>query len=165
MIQLRTTSASETGAVGEALAQVLVAGDLLLLTGDLGAGKTAFAQGLGRGLGVTVPITSPTFTLANRYQGERLLLHHLDVYRLTDIGEVRDLDLPELLDDPAVVAIEWGDMITGALPKTFLQIALAYGDHDGPDEVRDLVLDPIGPQWSARVEAITQATQRWARTC
>ncbi|OWY59320.1 tRNA (adenosine(37)-N6)-threonylcarbamoyltransferase complex ATPase subunit type 1 TsaE, partial [cyanobacterium TDX16] len=111
MIELRTASVEETRDLGAALAGVLVAGDLLLLVGDLGAGKTAFAQGLGAGLGVSDPITSPTFTLASRYQGDDLVFHHLDVYRLEGMAEVGDLDLPELLEDEGIVAIEWGDAI------------------------------------------------------
>ena len=90
-----TASADETQTVAARLAVLVRAGDLIVLCGDLGAGKTAFTQGLGRALGVTAPITSPTFTLANRYEGDNLTVHHLDVYRLARIEEVRDLGLPE----------------------------------------------------------------------
>ena len=82
-----TSSVDETRALGAALAELARPGDVLLLCGDLGAGKTAFTQGYGRGLGVTDPITSPTFTLASRYDG-RLELNHLDVYRLEQLDEV-----------------------------------------------------------------------------
>ena len=103
-----TASADETQTVAARLAALVRAGDLIVLCGDLGAGKTAFTQGLGRALGVTAPITSPTFTLANRYEGDNLTVHHLDVYRLARIEEVRDLGLPELVDDRAVTLVEWG---------------------------------------------------------
>ena len=115
---------ARTQAIATALAPLLVTGDLLILTGDLGAGKTCFAQGLGRGLAVEQNITSPTFTLANRYDG-RLVLHHLDVYRLDSSAETLDLDLPELLES-GVTVIEWGDRITDVLPADHLVIALRY---------------------------------------
>ena len=83
----RTSAVGETQALAAELAALAEPGDLLVLAGDLGAGKTAFVQGFGRGLGVTEPITSPTFTLAQQYEG-RLLVHHLDVYRLDQLVEV-----------------------------------------------------------------------------
>ncbi len=108
------------------LSTVLADGDLLVLTGDLGAGKTCFTQGLGRGLGIEERLTSPTFTLANRYEG-RLLLHHLDVYRLDSLAETVDLDLADLLED-GVTVIEWGDRITEVLPTDHLVVAIRYPD-------------------------------------
>ncbi|SVE24973.1 uncharacterized protein METZ01_LOCUS477827, partial [marine metagenome] len=131
--------------VATALAGLVRAGDLLVLCGDLGAGKTVFAQGFGRALGVTAPITSPTFTLANRYQGEELTVHHLDVYRLAHIDEVRDLGLHELVDDRSVTVIEWGDAIAGALPGGYLEVRLTLGA--GPDD-RVVGLRPVGAEWS-----------------
>jgi tRNA threonylcarbamoyladenosine biosynthesis protein TsaE len=158
VIELRTSSADETKDLGAALAGVLVAGDLLLLVGDLGAGKTAFAQGLGAGLGVTDPITSPTFTLASRYEGDHLLFHHLDVYRLEGLAEVGDLDLPELLEDEAVVAIEWGDSILPALPADHLEVRLVW---EGVDDERSIALVPAGTRWRARMAALGRATKPW----
>ncbi len=148
---LATTSAAGTQAVATALAGLVRAGDLLVLCGDLGAGKTAFAQGFGRALGVTAPITSPTFTLANRYQGEELTVHHLDVYRLAHIDEVRDLGLHELVDDRSVTVIEWGDAIAGALPGGYLEVRLTLGD--GPDD-RVVGLRTVGVEWSDREVAL-----------
>ena len=158
MIELRTASAEETHDLGAALAGQLVAGDLLLLVGELGAGKTAFAQGLGAGLGVSDPITSPTFTLASRYQGDDLVFHHLDVYRLEGLAEVGDLDLPELLEDEAVVAIEWGDAILPALPADHLEVRLLW---EGVDDERAVTLVPNGARWRARVSALRNATRPW----
>jgi tRNA threonylcarbamoyladenosine biosynthesis protein TsaE len=158
VIRLRTTSAEETHDLGAALAGVLVAGDLLLLVGDLGAGKTAFAQGLGAGLGVEDQITSPTFTLASRYEGDHLVFHHLDVYRLEGLAEVGDLDLPELLEDEAVVAIEWGDSILPALPAEHLEVRLVW---EGVDDERTITLVPSGTRWQARRAALANATRPW----
>jgi tRNA threonylcarbamoyladenosine biosynthesis protein TsaE len=123
-IRLTTDGPADTQALAHALAQVLVDGDLLVLTGDLGAGKTCFTQGLGRGLEIDDRITSPTFTLANRYDG-RLRLNHLDVYRLDSEAETGDLGLAELLED-GVTVIEWGDRITGVLPHDHLVISLRH---------------------------------------
>ena len=142
-----TASADETQTVAARLAALVRAGDLIVLCGDLGAGKTAFTQGLGRALGVTAPITSPTFTLANRYEGDNLTVHHLDVYRLARIEEVRDLGLPELVDDRAVTLVEWGDAIAAALPGGYLEVRFRLGD--GPDD-RLLEFRTSGPEWADR---------------
>ena len=158
-MKLTTNSPGATRAVAAALAELLVPGDLVLLVGDLGAGKTALAQGFGRGLGIAGPITSPTFTLARQYEGGRLLLHHIDVYRLEQMEEVFDVGLPELLDEGAVTLIEWGDAIAPALPADYLEVRLAYGD--GDDE-RVIELKAVGLSWSARQRALTQALAPWS---
>ena len=136
---------------------MLRAGDLLLLSGDLGAGKTAFAQGFGRGLGVDEPITSPTFTLANEYDGARLRVHHLDVYRMESMAEVFDVDLPDLLDDDAVVVIEWGEAIVASVPADYLAVELLLGDGD---DDRVLELRAVGPSWARRWGYVESATVR-----
>jgi tRNA threonylcarbamoyladenosine biosynthesis protein TsaE len=159
VITLRTESVTATRDVAAALAGLLVEGDLLLLVGDLGAGKTAFAQGLARGLGVADQVTSPTFTLANRYRGDGIWFHHLDVYRLDGLAEVADLDLPELLDDDAVVAIEWGDAIAPVLPPEHLVVRLAW---EGLDDERSIVLETAGTRWAARRNALAAATSHWS---
>jgi tRNA threonylcarbamoyladenosine biosynthesis protein TsaE len=153
VIEVATTSADGTRAVAHAVADLVRAGDLLVLAGDLGAGKTAFTQGLGAALGVRDRITSPTFTLAQRYEG-RLRLHHLDVYRLARVEEVADLDIGELLDDDAVTVIEWGDTIVAALPVDFLEVRFTFGEGD---DDRTVALTPVGPHWAARRSALTRA--------
>ncbi len=146
----RTTSVDQTRAMARDLAALAQPGDLLLLAGDLGAGKTAFAQGFGAGLGVTEPITSPTFTLAQQYDG-RLRMHHVDVYRLDQMAEVLDLGLSELLDDEGVVLIEWGDAILPALPNDYLEVRLTFG---AGDDERLVSLQRVGPSWRARDRAL-----------
>ena len=143
---IATNSAGQTMAVARSLAGSVRAGDLIVLCGDLGAGKTAFTQGLGRALGVATPITSPTFTLANRYEGD-LVVNHIDVYRLVHIDEGRDPGLHELLDDRSVTVIEWGDAIAGALPGGYLEIRMVLGD--GPDD-RFLEFRTVGEGWADR---------------
>jgi tRNA threonylcarbamoyladenosine biosynthesis protein TsaE len=157
MIKARTRSVEDTRALAAALAELARPGDLLLLAGDLGAGKTAFAQGFGAALGVDEVITSPTFTLAAQYQG-RLEFNHLDVYRLDQLDEIFDLGLPEMLDEGGVTLVEWGDVIAPALPADYLEIRIDHGEHD--DE-RRFEIDPVGPRWSARTRALTTAVHRW----
>jgi tRNA threonylcarbamoyladenosine biosynthesis protein TsaE len=157
MIKARTRSVEDTRALAAALAELARPGDLLLLAGDLGAGKTAFAQGFGAALGVDEVITSPTFTLAAQYQG-RLEFNHLDVYRLDQLDEIFDLGLPEMLDEGGVTLVEWGDVIAPALPADYLEIRIDHGEHD--DE-RRFEIDPVGSRWSARTRALTTAVHRW----
>jgi tRNA threonylcarbamoyladenosine biosynthesis protein TsaE len=156
---IHTDSPEATRAVAAALGELLLPGDLVLLVGDLGAGKTAFAQGFGRGLGLECPITSPTFTLARQYEGGRLLLHHIDVYRLEQMEEVFDVGLPELLDEGAVTLIEWGDAIAPALPSDYLEVRLSFGTGD---DDRAIELRAIGLSWNARQRAVGQALAPWA---
>jgi tRNA threonylcarbamoyladenosine biosynthesis protein TsaE len=157
VITARTTSAGDTAELAAAIAELAQPSDLVLLTGDLGAGKTAFCQGFGRGLGIDEQITSPTFTLVRSYTG-RLDLNHLDVYRLDQLDEVGDLGLSELLDDDAVTVIEWGDVIAPVLPQDYLEVRIRLGDGD---DDRVLELEPVGQRWSARMRALTTAIRRW----
>ncbi len=162
VITAHTADAGATQDLAGAIAALCRPGDLVILVGDLGAGKTAFAQGFGRALGVVDPITSPTFTLANEYRGD-LLIHHLDVYRIEQLDEVRDLALPELLDGDAVTLIEWGDAILSALPKDHIEVRLTFGDGD---DDRTIELRGTGPRWAARAGALRQALAPWgADTC
>lgn len=113
-----TQSEAETIAAGRALAQRLVAGDIVLLSGELGAGKTAFVRGIADGLGVDpVEVSSPTFTLIQEYHGGRLLLRHVDLYRVQP-AEVDELGLDELTQGAVVTAIEWPDRLEGRLNGT-----------------------------------------------
>ncbi len=111
-----TRSAAETEALGEELAATLAPGDLLLLAGELGAGKTTFVRGLARGLGIGAGVQSPTFQLVRVYPG-RIQLAHVDLYRLETGADLADLGLDDLLDQ-GVVAVEWGDRLRLDYPRT-----------------------------------------------
>ena len=152
-----TTSVEDTKAVGAALAALAQPGDIVLLSGDLGAGKTALTQGFAAGLGVHEQVVSPTFTIARDYDG-RLRLHHLDVYRLDHLQEAIDLGLAELTDDGGVTVIEWGEVVIPALPPDYLEIRLSYGEGDD-DRVVELVT--VGVRWQARVRSMEAALAPW----
>ena len=124
--ELETASAEETEAEGERLGQTLHAGDLVLLAGPLGAGKTTFVRGLVRGAGSPDAVASPTFVLVRNYRG-RLPIAHVDLYRLNGVPELRELGLDELLDEGAVV-VEWGDRLE-APRATHVTIVSLGGDH------------------------------------
>ena len=156
MITLTSTSPVETQAIAAALSDHLDVGDLVVLAGDLGAGKTCFTPGLG----IEERITSPTFTLVNRYDSGRLELHHLDVYRLDDVAETIDLDLPELLE-VGVTVIEWGEEIGTVLPVDHLTVRLRFPDESGDDDERRIRLEPGGPSWADRLQAIGPSLRRW----
>jgi tRNA threonylcarbamoyladenosine biosynthesis protein TsaE len=161
VIDAVTRTPDETRQLAGALAELARPGDLLVLAGDLGAGKTAFTQGFGAALGVTDRITSPTFTLVSRYEG-RLVLNHLDVYRLEQLDEVQQLGLGELLDDGGVTIIEWGDSILPALPSSYLEVRFTYGDGD---DDRLIEFHPVGRRWIACTRALTTALDPWLAPC
>ena len=123
-----TNSEEATSAAGEELARRLAAGDVVLLYGELGAGKTAFVRGLARGLGAPVEeVSSPTFTLVQEYQG-RLPLYHVDLYRL-EPAEVDDLGLEELVSGDGIVAIEWAERWRGR-PDDVIEVRLEHAGED-----------------------------------
>lgn len=157
MIEAVTTSVEDTRAMAAELAPLVVPGDLIVLAGDLGTGKTAFAQGFARGLGVVEQVTSPAFVLVRGYEG-RLPLTHLDVYRLDNLQELVDIGLSELLDDGGVTVIEWGDVVTPVLPPDFLEVRLALGE---PVDDRLVTIRSVGPSWPPRAEAVRRAVGRW----
>ncbi len=125
-----TVSAEATRAIGVRLGQLLHNGDVLALTGDLGAGKTVFTQGVAEGLGIRAPVTSPTFVLINRYPApDGRILHHADCYRLTHASvEMWDIGLADLMSDDQILIIEWADRIPDLLPAARLEISLVYLD-------------------------------------
>jgi tRNA threonylcarbamoyladenosine biosynthesis protein TsaE len=154
-LEIRCAGAAETQAVAAAVAKTVLPGDVLLLDGDLGAGKTTFTQGLARAMGVDDVVTSPTFALVRSYPtsfGVELL--HVDVYRLDTLADIVSLGLPEMLDDGAVASIEWGSKAAPALGPDHLSIGLALTDVDGE---RLLSLEPGGARWLARWDDLAAA--------
>lgn len=127
-IDFNSSSVEQTERLGERLGQLLQPYDVLALHGDLGAGKTALARGIGRGWNTAVRVTSPTFTLVNEYprQSDGCLLYHLDCYRLQGGADAETLGLEDIFDHTAVVMIEWPERIADWLPPTRLDIELAY---------------------------------------
>jgi tRNA threonylcarbamoyladenosine biosynthesis protein TsaE len=152
-----TSSAGGTQQLAYALAGLARSGDLVLLVGEMGAGKTAFAQGFAVGLGVAEQVTSPTFTLVRHYEG-RLRMHHIDVYRLDTMAEVAELGLSELLDDDGVTLIEWGDAIAQTLPRDYLEVRLSFTEDT---EARLIELTAVGVGWSARTRVVSEALEPW----
>lgn len=157
-VRAHTASAAETQELATALAGLCGPGDLLVLAGEMGAGKTAFAQGFARGLGVRDAVTSSTFTIVREYAGDRLALHHLDVYRLDQLREVTELGVAEMLDEDAVMLVEWGDAVLPALGDHYLEIRITFGEGD---DDRRLDLSPRGRSWVARARVLFETVAPW----
>jgi tRNA threonylcarbamoyladenosine biosynthesis protein TsaE len=158
---LRAETLDATHEIAATVARASRAGDVIVLAGEMGAGKTAFAQGFGRALGITEAMTSPTFTLVHSHPvpGTKLTLHHADLYRLDTTGDVDDLALDELADFGGIVLVEWGDVV-----------ATALGDHllvrleaDDPDDVdaRSVEIDAVGPTWAGRHDRLVLDLERF----
>jgi len=148
-VELTAATGEDTRAYGERLGRTLRAGDLVILTGDLGAGKTTFTQGLGAGLGVRAGVTSPTFVISRVHPSEcgGPALVHVDAYRLGGIDELDDLDLDTSLDG-TVTVVEWGHGVAEGLAEAYLEIAITRArGGDGADETRHLVFTPVGARW------------------
>jgi len=162
---LRVDSLAGTHAVATAVARLARTGDIIVLAGEMGAGKTAFAQGFGRALGITDPITSPTFTLVHSYPFDRgRTLHHADLYRLDSTGDVADLALGELAEFGGIVLVEWGDVVGGL--GEHLEIRLNVpddtdeaSDDDDHDELnaREIEIAAVGKRWAGRWERLAEA--------
>ena len=153
-MKLRTPE--DTRALGMRLASVLRAGDLILLVGPLGAGKTALTQGIGAGLGVRAPITSPTFVISRVHRDGRLPLVHVDAYRVGGRLELDDLDLDASVED-SVTVVEWGEGIAEQLSDSYLEVHLDRLDRsegDTADETRVARLVGVGGDWADRVASL-----------
>jgi tRNA threonylcarbamoyladenosine biosynthesis protein TsaE len=137
---------ADTQAFGREIATLLRPGDLVVLAGPLGAGKTALTQGIGAGLGVPGPVTSPTFVLARVHRGGRVPLVHVDAYRLAGMADVDDLDLDATTEE-AVTVVEWGHGLVEQLADEHLVVELDRRD----DDVRTARLVPMGPGWEQRL--------------
>ncbi|HHW07312.1 MAG TPA: tRNA (adenosine(37)-N6)-threonylcarbamoyltransferase complex ATPase subunit type 1 TsaE [Clostridia bacterium] len=123
-MEVITKSSLETQDLGRRLGQLLRPGDVLVVSGELGAGKTTFVQGLAAGLGVTAQVTSPTFTIIHEYDGARCPLYHIDAYRLEDPREIEELGLDEYFHGDGVTAVEWAENIAQWLPGDYLYVKI-----------------------------------------
>jgi len=137
---VKTASPNETRALGRQLAQSLRAGDVLLLWGDLGAGKSEFTRGVAEGLGVTSTVTSPSFTILNVYDEGSLPLYHFDWYRLNGVDELYEMGMDEYLGGDGVAVVEWPSQCPEAIPETHLAVHLTpVGDSE-----REVTFTPMG---------------------
>ncbi|MCL1890766.1 MAG: tRNA (adenosine(37)-N6)-threonylcarbamoyltransferase complex ATPase subunit type 1 TsaE [Coriobacteriia bacterium] len=136
--RVMTQSAEETFAFGVELGRLVQAGDIIILTGDLGAGKTQLAKGIAQGLGITEPITSPTFNLMLVYKAADKTLQHFDLYRLEAAEQLDDIDYFGCLESDAISLVEWGDKFSQALPEDYLEVSL---DLDLSGNARELGLN------------------------
>jgi tRNA threonylcarbamoyladenosine biosynthesis protein TsaE len=149
-----TRSTDETLELARAVGELLRPGDVVSLVGELGAGKTVFARGVARALGVTELVVSPTFTIVREYEG-RVPLVHVDVYRIDAVQEMHDLGFEEVVRDDAVTLVEWGDKIDGLLPGDRLDVRLAPG---GAEDERVVEIEGHGRSWSARATELAMGT-------
>ena len=131
MMQITTHSADETQALGQKLASRLAPGDVIAYFGDPGAGKTAFTRGLAQGLGITDPVTSPTYTIVNEYLSGRIPLFHFDMYRLSSSDELFDIGWEDYLSRGGVCAVEWSENVEDALQDA-IRVTIEK-DADEPD--------------------------------
>lgn len=172
LVRLRTTGPVETRRLAAALTPILRPGDVVSLTGELGAGKTCFVQGAAAALGITAPVTSPSFLLRRDYRGEVPVIH-LDVYRLETLQEVVDLGFDEVADHGAITFVEWGDAMSQLLPLDHLEVELRLAPLDAHDtdggwrdgdtvaEERRVTLRGRGDGWSARLVAAVPLLEAW----
>ena len=131
---------------------------MIVLAGDMGAGKTAFAQGFGRALGVTEPITSPTFTLVHSYKCGKITFHHVDLYRLERMTEVADLALAELAEFGGIVLVEWGDVVAASLGA---HLVVRLEPVEGDEEARVIEVAPSGSTWANRWHRLSSGLEGW----
>ena len=160
MIELRASDLGDTHAIAGAIAGVVRPRDLIVLVGEMGAGKTAFATAFAKALGVHGDdhVSSPTFTLMHSYTSGRIPLHHADLYRLTSLAEVADLGIRELLDMGAVGLVEWGDVASEVLGEG-LSVTLVTDDNDEDARIISVAVD--GHAWDTRWELLKNVLRSW----
>ena len=164
MIRLTAHSINDTRDIATAIAMHVRASDMIVLIGEMGSGKTTFSQHFAHALGVTEPVTSPTFNLLHNYAGGRLRLHHADLYRLERTGELDDLGLTELQEAGGVMLVEWGDVVGDAL-GTGLIVKLAAPEDAGTEgsvTVRQIEIDWRGMQWETRWDKLRASLSNWS---
>lgn len=141
MTEHTTTSSEQTLAVGRALAKELHRGDVVALFGDLGSGKTHFVKGVCEAFQVKTPVTSPSFVVLNRYEGQdvagaEILIHHLDLYRIRSAHEIYDLGYEEILSGDGICLIEWAEYLGELLPRRRREVRLTYGKEETTRHLR-----------------------------
>ena len=156
---VRTESAAQTRAVGAALASCVEPGDVVVLGGDLGSGKTTLAQGIAAALGVTEPVVSPTFAIVREYEG-RVAIAHVDVYRLDHIQELHDLGFEEILDGTRVVLVEWGELIAPVLAGDGARITVRLEPGTGAHDDDDVRIIDVSVTGSARRGVLNEQLER-----
>jgi tRNA threonylcarbamoyladenosine biosynthesis protein TsaE len=154
-VTFRTTThdAAETHALGQRLGALLRAGDVVVLDGELGTGKTVLAKGIAVALGIDEPVVSPTFTVVREYAAPTPLVH-VDVYRLDHLQELHDLGFDDLVGGDAVTVVEWGDRVSAALPSDRLRVLLEPGE---ADDDRVVSIEAAGIAWGERRDALVAA--------
>lgn len=153
---LTTSSEAETRELGRLLGPLLQPDDVVSLSGDLGAGKTVLVKGVAEGLGVREVVSSPTFNILLVHPG-RLVLNHVDLYRLESPEQVEDIDLYGVMESGGVTIVEWGERFGGTLPPDHLVVTLLIED----EEVRSILLEPGGPRAKALAAAWEAAWTLW----
>lgn len=152
-MKLEVNSTQEMQHLGAVIAQTAQAHDLLLLNGDLGAGKTTLTQGIGRALGIKRPVKSPTFTIVREYTEARLPLFHMDFYRLEN-DDLSSIDLSAYMAEPGLVVIEWPEIVQKQLPEQFLQLTIKRVDDSWNSTKRIVEFAPKGSrnkQWAENI--------------
>lgn len=144
------TNRDQTIALGQQIGEALTAGDVLVLDGDLGAGKTTFTKGLAKGLAIPDLIKSPTFTIIREYHDGRLPLYHMDAYRLEN-GGAEDLGLEEYFDSDGISVVEWAEFVEDELPANFLAI---HFKRTAEENTRVLEFEPHGEHFTALVDQV-----------
>ena len=137
---ITTHSAEETRALGAKLAAQLRRGDVVLLRGDLGAGKSEFARGVARGLGIQGPVPSPSFTILNMYDEGRIPLYHFDWYRIHDPDEIGEMGFEEQIGGDGIALIEWSEQAPDYVPDRALKISI----HTVDESTREITVEPLG---------------------
>ena len=161
MIDLRSDSVATTHEIAGVIAGLVRPRDIIVLAGDMGAGKTAFTVGFTRALGVSEDdqVSSPTFTLVHSYNSGRIPVLHADLYRLNSMAEVADLGLREQVDLGAVALVEWGDVAVDVIGDS-LTIELSHDDDD--DDARDIVISVEGHGWDTRWNKLRDSLREWS---
>ncbi len=139
-----SSSTAETIALGEKCGELLTAGDVLVLTGDLGAGKTQFTKGIARGMGITADVTSPTFTIEMVYEGSVMPLYHFDLYRLNDSSQLDDIGLFDAMESDGPTVIEWGEQFADDIGDDRADVFISRLDGAGDANATDAATSDLG---------------------